>query len=265
MARNGSPLIIGVGEKEMHVASDLAALVRYTTTVAHLDDGELATLTATGFTTYRRATSLGTTHKAATTLDIDPASYDAGEHDSFMHKEMLEQPAAAERVLRGRLDERFGTAHLGGLNIDARETRAIRRVKILGCGSAYYVGQMGASMIEELARIPADAEAASEFRYRNPVIEPDTLYVAVSQSGETIDTLLAVAGDPPQGRPGDRPGQRRRQRDRARVRRRHLPARRPRGRGRVAPRRSPTCSSASRCSRSSSAGCATCPSPTASG
>jgi glucosamine--fructose-6-phosphate aminotransferase (isomerizing) len=190
VARNGSPLIIGVGEKEMHVASDLAALVRYTTTVAHLDDGELATLTAAGFTTYRQ--DLSATHKAATTLDIDPASYDAGDHDSFMHKEMLEQPAATERALRGRLDERFGTAHLGGLNLDPRETRAIRRVKILGCGSAYYVGQMGASMIEELARIPADAEAASEFRYRDPVIEADTLYVAVSQSGETIDTLLAV-------------------------------------------------------------------------
>src|SRR6476661_325480 len=190
VARNGSPLIIGVGEKEMHVASDLAALVRYTTTVAHLDDGELATLTAGGFTTYRQ--DLSATHKAATTVDIDPASYDAGDHESFMRKEMLEQPSAAERVLRGRLDERFGTAHLGGLNMDARETRAIRRVKILGCGSAYYVGQMGASLVEELARIPADAEAASEFRYRNPVIEPDTLYVAVSQSGETIDTLLAV-------------------------------------------------------------------------
>ena len=109
-----------------------------------------------------------------------------------MHKEIREQPEAAERVLRGRLDERFGTAHLGGLNMDARETRAIRRVKVLGCGSAYYVGQMGAGLVEELARIPADAEAASEFRYRNPIIEPDTLYVAVSQSGETIDTLLAV-------------------------------------------------------------------------
>ncbi|GCD90306.1 glutamine--fructose-6-phosphate transaminase (isomerizing) [Nocardioides sp. LS1] len=190
VARNGSPLIIGVGEKEMHVASDLAALVRYTTTVAHLDDGELATLTAGGFTTYRQ--DLSTTHKLAEHVDVDPASYDAGEHDSFMHKEMQEQPAAADRVLRGRLDERFGTARLGGLNMDARETRAIRRVKILGCGSAYYVGQMGAALIEELARIPADAEAASEFRYRNPIIEPDTLYVAVSQSGETLDTLLAV-------------------------------------------------------------------------
>ena len=190
VARNGSPLIVGVGEREMYVASDLAAIVRHTTTVAHLDDGEIATVTASGFTTYRL--DLTRTAHDTMTLDVDPTAYDAGEHDSFMHKEMLEQPAAAERVMRGRLDERFGTAHLGGLNLDARETRGIRRVKVLACGSAYYVGQMGASLVEELARIPADAEAASEFRYRNPIIEPDTLYVAVSQSGETIDTLLAV-------------------------------------------------------------------------
>jgi glucosamine--fructose-6-phosphate aminotransferase (isomerizing) len=193
-ARNGSPLIIGVGDREMYVASDLAALVRYTTTVAHLDDGELATVTATGFTTYEQDLT-ASTHKRATT--VDPDAYEAAPsnqwgHASYMYKEMLEQPEAAERALRGRLDERFGTAHLGGLNMDARETRAIRRVKVLGCGSAYYVGQMGAGLVEELARIPADAEAASEFRYRNPIIEPDTLYVAVSQSGETIDTLLAV-------------------------------------------------------------------------
>ncbi|MBX6769878.1 MAG: SIS domain-containing protein, partial [Actinomadura rubrobrunea] len=83
-------------------------------------------------------------------------------------------------------------AHLGGLNLDPREARGVRRVKILGCGSAYYAGQMGAQLIEELARIPADAEPASEFRYRNPVVEPDTLYIAVSQSGETYDTLVAV-------------------------------------------------------------------------
>ena len=190
VARNGSPLIVGVGDHEMFVASDLAAIVRHTTTVAHLDDGELATVTSGGFTTFRE--DLTATGKQATALDVDPAAYDAGDHASYMHKEMLEQPDAAERVLRGRLDERFGTAHLGGLNMDARETRAIRRVKVLGCGSAYYVGQMGAALIEELARIPADAEAASEFRYRDPVIGPDTLYVAVSQSGETIDTLLAV-------------------------------------------------------------------------
>ncbi|MDQ4052620.1 MAG: glutamine--fructose-6-phosphate aminotransferase, partial [Actinomycetota bacterium] len=111
VARHGSPLIIGVGEKEMHVASDLAALVRYTTTVAHLEDGEIATVTAGGFTTYRQ--DLTPAARAATKLDLDPEAYDAGEHESFMHKEMLEQPAAAERVLRGRLDDRFGTAHLG--------------------------------------------------------------------------------------------------------------------------------------------------------
>jgi glucosamine--fructose-6-phosphate aminotransferase (isomerizing) len=175
----------------MFVASDLAAIVRHTTTVAHLDDGELATVTAGGFTT-RRHTDLAATGKSATEVDIDASAYDAGDHESYMHKEMLEQPTTAQAVLRGRLDERFGTAHLGGLDMDARDLRAVRRVKILGCGSAYYVGQMGAALIEELARIPADAEAASEFRYRDPVIEPDTLYVAVSQSGETIDTLLAV-------------------------------------------------------------------------
>jgi glucosamine--fructose-6-phosphate aminotransferase (isomerizing) len=193
VARNGSPLLIGVGDHEMHVASDLAALIRYTTTVAHLEDGEMATVTAGGFKTYRLdASGLSATNRSANEVDIDPESYEAGDHDSFMHKEMLEQPARAEAVLRGRMDERFGTGHLGGLNMDARQLRAIRRVKILGCGSAYYVGQMGAALIEELARIPADAEAASEFRYRNPIIEPDTLYVVVSQSGETIDSLLAV-------------------------------------------------------------------------
>jgi glucosamine--fructose-6-phosphate aminotransferase (isomerizing) len=190
VARNGSPLLIGVGEKEMYIASDLAAVVRHTTTIAHLADGEIATVTSGGFTTY--GGDLRPVTRTAETVDVDPAAYEAGDHESFMHKEMLEQPASAARVLSGRLDERFGTAHLGGLNMDARETRAIRRVKILGCGSAYYVGQMGAALVEELARIPADAEAASEFRYRDPVIEPDTLYVAVSQSGETIDTLLAV-------------------------------------------------------------------------
>jgi glucosamine--fructose-6-phosphate aminotransferase (isomerizing) len=192
VARNGSPLLVGVGDKEMFVASDLAALVRHTTTVAHLTDGELATVTASGFTTFRR--DLTRTQTTAREVDVDPSAYEHGLVDGRprMYTEMLEQPASVERALRGRLDERFATAHLGGLEMDARELRAVRRVKILGCGSAYYVGQMGASLIEELARVPADAEPASEFRYRSPVIEPDTLYVAVSQSGETIDTLLAV-------------------------------------------------------------------------
>jgi glutamine---fructose-6-phosphate transaminase (isomerizing) len=190
VARNGSPLILGVGDHEMFVASDLAALVRHTTSVVHLDDGELATVTASEFRTFSRDEE--NTAKVPTTIDIDLEDVGLGEFRHYMRKEILEQPSTIGRMLRGRLDERFGTARLDGLNLGPRELRSFRRVKILGCGSAYYVGQIGAAMIEELARVPADAEPASEFRYRNPIVEPDTLYVAVSQSGETADTAFAV-------------------------------------------------------------------------
>ncbi len=190
IARNGSPLIIGVGEREMFVASDLAALVRHTSQVAHLDDGEFATVFATGYRTFTVDES--DTTKPATEIDIDAEDLDLGGYPHYMAKEIQEQPESVERIIRGRLDDRFGVARLDGLNLTPREPRGFARVKILGCGSAYYVGQIGATMIEELARIPADAEAASEFRYRNPIIEADTLYIAVSQSGETIDTAFAV-------------------------------------------------------------------------
>jgi glutamine---fructose-6-phosphate transaminase (isomerizing) len=190
VARNGSPVLLGIGDKEMFAASDVAALVRYTRQVVHLDDGEIATIQADGF--HTSTLDARRTTKQAAMIDLDATSYDADGHAHFMHKEIHEQPQVIERVLRGRLDDRFATAHLGGLNLDPREARAIRRVKILGCGSAYYSGLLGAQLIEELARVPADAEPASEFRYRNPVIEDGTLYVAVSQSGETYDTLAAV-------------------------------------------------------------------------
>ncbi len=189
-ARNGSPLILGVGDREMFVASDLAALVRHTSSVVHLDDGELATVTRSEFRTF--SSDEEDTAKAPTSIELDLEDADLTGHRHYMHKEILEQPSSVERMLRGRLDDRFGTARLDGLNLGPRALRGFRRVKILGCGSAYYVGQVGAAMIEELARIPADAEPASEFRYRNPIIEPDTLYVAVSQSGETADTTFAV-------------------------------------------------------------------------
>jgi len=190
VARNGSPLILGVGDREMFVASDLSALVRHTTTVVHLDDGELATVSATEFRTFSKEQE--NTEKVPTTIDIDLEDVGLGGYRHYMRKEIIEQPSTIERMLRGRLDDRFGTARLDGLNLGPRELRWFRRVKILGCGSAFYVGQMGAAMIEELARVPADAEPASEFRYRNPIVEPDTLYVAVSQSGETADTASAV-------------------------------------------------------------------------
>ncbi|HBF79399.1 MAG TPA: glutamine--fructose-6-phosphate transaminase (isomerizing), partial [Streptomyces sp.] len=190
VARNGSPVVLGIGEKEMFVASDVAALVAHTRQIVTLDDGEMATLKADDFRTY--TTEGSSTTATPTTVEWEAESYDMGGHDTYMHKEISEQADAVDRVLRGRIDDRFSTVHLGGLNLDAREARGVRRIKILGCGTSYHAGLIGAGLIEELARIPADAEPASEFRYRNPVVDPDTLYVAVSQSGETYDVLAAV-------------------------------------------------------------------------
>ncbi len=183
-------MVLGIGEKEMFVSSDVAALVSHTRQVVTLDDGEMATLRADDYRTY--TTEGSSTSAQPTTVEWEAESYDMGGHDTYMHKEIHEQADAVDRALRGRIDDRFSTVHLGGLNLDARDARAVRRVKILGCGTSYHAGQIGAQMIEELARIPADAEPASEFRYRNPVVDPDTLYIAVSQSGETYDVLAAV-------------------------------------------------------------------------
>ena len=190
VARNGSPVIIGLGEHEMFVASDVAALVRHTQRVVHLDDGEIAVIDTGGYHTTtmdERPVS-----KSPSTVEWEDGAYERGGHAHYMHKEILDQPEAVARTLSGRLDHHFHTAHLGGLNLDPRELLDVKRVKLLGCGSAYYAGLAGAHLIESLVRIPASAEPAAEFRYRNPVIERDTLYVAVSQSGETIDTLMAV-------------------------------------------------------------------------
>ncbi len=197
VARNGSPIVLGIGESEMFVASDVAALVRYTKQVVYLDDAEVATVHASDFRTValderdRRGPGERQSKKP-TTVEAEAGDYELGSFENYMRKEIHEQPEALRRALRGRLDERFATAKLGGIDLDARQLRSIRQVKFLGCGSAYYAGQMGAVLTEELARIPSDAEPASEFRYRNPVVDPDTLYVAVSQSGETLDTLMAV-------------------------------------------------------------------------
>jgi glutamine---fructose-6-phosphate transaminase (isomerizing) len=190
IARNGSPLIIGVGDKEMMVASDIAALVRHTTQVVHLGDGEMAVLKSDGYRTF----ALDATPTQSRLVDINWSieQFDRGGHEHFLRKEILEQPAAVERALKGRLDDRFATVRLGGITLSAREVLAIRRIKFIACGSAYYAGLAGAQLVESLARIPSDAEPASEFRYRNPVIEKDALYVAISQSGETLDTLAAV-------------------------------------------------------------------------
>jgi glucosamine--fructose-6-phosphate aminotransferase (isomerizing) len=189
-ARNGGPIVLGVGEREMFIASDPAALVAHTRSVVHLDDGEIAVVRADGFevSTLEGAP----TTKTPATVAWTAASLERGEFSHFMRKEIVEQPEAVRRTLSGRMEPRFQTTHLGGIELTANELLDIRRVKILGCGSAYLAGAIGAHLIEQLARLPAHAEAASEFRYRNPVIERDTLYIAVSQSGETFETLAAV-------------------------------------------------------------------------
>jgi glutamine---fructose-6-phosphate transaminase (isomerizing) len=189
-ARNGGPIVLGVAEHEMFVASDAAALIAHTRSVVHLDDGEIAVVRADGFETSML--DGGTTAKVPSTIDWSDASFDKGAYEHFMRKEIAEQPEAVRRTLSGRLEPRFQTTHLGGIDLTANELLDVRRVKILGCGSAHIAGALGAHLIEQLARLPAHAEAASEFRYRNPVIERDTLYVAVSQSGETFETLAAV-------------------------------------------------------------------------
>ncbi|MGO8869884.1 MAG: glutamine--fructose-6-phosphate transaminase (isomerizing) [Acidimicrobiales bacterium] len=190
VARNGSPVLLGVGNGEHFVASDAAALVRYTDQIVYLDDREMAVVRADGFRTF--TLDAAPTTRRPVTAPVSETAYDKAGHPDYMHKEIFEQPAAIGQALRGRLDHRFATAHLGGVELAPRDVLALRRVKVLGCGSAFYAGLSGAHLIERLTRIPADAEPASEFRYRNPVVEPDTLYVAVSQSGETYDTLAAV-------------------------------------------------------------------------
>jgi glutamine---fructose-6-phosphate transaminase (isomerizing) len=190
VARNGGPVMLGVGEREMFIASDAAALVRHTRSVVHLDDGEVAAVRADGFETS--TLDGGRTAKLPSTIAWTSEALDKGDFSHYMRKEIVEQQEALGRTLSGRLESRFQTTHLGGIDFAAHELLELRRVKILGCGSAYIAGCVGAQLIEQLARLPAHAEPASEFRYRNPVIERDTLYVAVSQSGETFDTLAAV-------------------------------------------------------------------------
>ena len=190
VARNGSPVILGIGDAEMFAASDMSALSRYTREVIHLDDGEVAELTPRGF----QVTTLDALPTAKTTMTLtgDLENYDRDGYPHYLYKEIVEQPETIQRTLSGRLDHRFATAHLGGLNLQPRDLLNTNRIKILGCGSALYAGIAGAQMIESLARIPVDAEPAAEFRYRNPVIERGTLYIVASQSGETFDTLAAL-------------------------------------------------------------------------
>jgi len=189
-ARHGSPLVVGICDSEYILASDVSAIIRHTNQVVYLDDEEMVVLTKSGIrtTTIREEV----VSKKIETVDWDLERIERAGFPHFMLKEIFEQPESIRNCLRGRLLLGEGTARLGGLNMTAAELRAIQRVVITACGTSWHAGLIGEYLIEELARIPVEVEYASEFRYRNPVLEPGTVVVAVSQSGETADTLAAM-------------------------------------------------------------------------
>jgi glucosamine--fructose-6-phosphate aminotransferase (isomerizing) len=191
VARNGSPLLIGVGQNgEMLAGSDAAAVVSHTREVVYLDDGDYAVIDEHGYRTYQLAGTEVTRVVQSVTWDL--AAIEKGGFDHFMLKEIYDQPNSLRDVMRGRLLEEEGDARLGGIRDHAAELANIKRIVINACGTSWHAGLVGEYMLEEYARIPVTVEYASEFRYRNPVIEEGTLALAISQSGETADTLAAM-------------------------------------------------------------------------
>lgn len=191
-ARNGSPLIVGVGEKEMFIASDATAFVGQSKQAIYLDDGEMVIINSRDYKTINRQNMV--VEKTVEEIAIETTKALKGEYEHFLIKEIMEQPDAAHRAMGrgGRLLPDFGTAMLGGLNLDKRDFFDIKRIHILAMGTGLHASMVGASMIENLARIPCQVFDASEFRVSNPIVQRDTLYLALSQSGETADTILAV-------------------------------------------------------------------------
>ncbi|QDV91538.1 Glutamine--fructose-6-phosphate aminotransferase [isomerizing] [Phycisphaerae bacterium RAS2] len=189
-ARKGSPLIIGIGDGEFVVASDAAAIVQHMTQVVYLSDGEMAVVTDDGF----RTTTLDNVPvtKEVSELELSLEDIELGGHEHFMLKEIFEQPSALEDCMRGRVSTSDERLHLGGLAGLTRDLASVRRIVLTGCGTAWHAGLVGEFLFEDMSRIPTEVEYASEFRYRNPVVEPGTVVIAISQSGETADTLAAL-------------------------------------------------------------------------
>jgi glucosamine--fructose-6-phosphate aminotransferase (isomerizing) len=189
-ARKGSPLLIGVGIEEIIIASDPSAVLSHTKKVIYLEDGEMAVATKAGY-------SLKTIHdeevlREAEELDLLPAEIEKGGFDHFMLKEICEQHESIQNTYRGRINFETGVAKLGGLESVLDKMLNARRFIITACGTAWHAGLVGEYMIEQYCRIPVEVEYASEFRYRRPIIDKNDIVIAISQSGETADTLAAL-------------------------------------------------------------------------
>lgn len=196
-ARKESPLVIGVGEGEYFIASDIPPILPYTRDFIFMEDGEVAHLSPEGVRIFdARGNKVS---KEPKRVNWNPLMAEKGGFKHFMLKEIFEQPRAVIDTIRGRLSEEKGDAFLEGVDLDALVLKRIRRICLIGCGTSYHAALVGKFLIEGLCRIPVEADIGSEFRYRHPILGEDTLLIAISQSGETADTLAALREGKKQG------------------------------------------------------------------
>ena len=190
-ARKGSPLVIGIGEKEFFIASDATPIVEHTKNVVYLNDEEIAVVTRDGDLSIKTIGNKKMTPYIQE-LELKLEALEKGGYDHFMLKEIYEQPNSILDSMRGRLNVQTGNIALGGLLEYKQKIKNANRLTIAACGTSWHAGIVGEYLLEDLARLPVEVEYASEFRYRNPIITPDDILFAISQSGETADTLAAI-------------------------------------------------------------------------